>query len=93
VKRLPGPLRLRAAIDRQWQPGLWLLSDHHAAAAEKPRSRMPADSASVVPADFRQRRNRIRLTLGLVGVAPRVVVAAAGCAVQRSTSRTNQLSG
>jgi hypothetical protein len=38
VRRLPGPLRLRAAIDRGWRPGLYTAADHDAAAAEaKPR--------------------------------------------------------
>jgi hypothetical protein len=38
VRRLPAPLRLRAAIDRGWLPGLWLKADHDAAAAEpKPK--------------------------------------------------------
>jgi hypothetical protein len=38
VRRLPAPLRLRAAIDKGWLPGLWLKSDHDFAAAEpKPK--------------------------------------------------------
>ena len=37
VRRLPAPLRLRAAIDRGWQPGLYLKSDHDAAAAVEPK--------------------------------------------------------
>ena len=34
VRRLPGPLRVRAAVDRGWRPGLWLRSDHQRAAVE-----------------------------------------------------------
>jgi hypothetical protein len=40
VRRLPGPLRLRAAVDRGWRPGLYLATDHVAdreRAAAKPR--------------------------------------------------------
>jgi hypothetical protein len=44
VRRLPGPLRLRAAVDRDWLPGLYLASD--AAVEEKPR--VPANSSPVV---------------------------------------------
>lgn len=44
VQRLPGPLRLRAAVDRDWLPGLYLASD--AAVEEKPR--VPANSSPVV---------------------------------------------
>jgi hypothetical protein len=39
VRRLPGPLRVRATIDRGWRPGLWLASDHARAAAERPAKR------------------------------------------------------
>jgi hypothetical protein len=34
VNRLPGPLRVHAAVDRGWGPGLWLAADHTRAAAE-----------------------------------------------------------
>lgn len=34
VRRLPGPLRVRAAVDRGWRPGLWLADDHARFAAE-----------------------------------------------------------
>jgi hypothetical protein len=40
VRRLPGPLRVRAAVDRGWRPGLYLAADHVAdreRAAAKPR--------------------------------------------------------
>lgn len=38
VRRLPGPLRLRAAVDRGWLPGLYLQSDHaRHAEQQKPR--------------------------------------------------------
>jgi hypothetical protein len=38
VDRLPVPLRVRAAHDQGWKPGLWLRRDHEAAAAEaKPK--------------------------------------------------------
>jgi hypothetical protein len=39
VKRLPAPLRVRAAVDRGWKPGLWLKADHErerSAAAPRP---------------------------------------------------------
>jgi hypothetical protein len=39
VRRLPAPLRVRAAVDRSWKPGLWLKADHdreRAAAAPRP---------------------------------------------------------
>jgi hypothetical protein len=36
LKLLPGPLRIRRAHDLGWRPGLWLASDHRAA-AEKPK--------------------------------------------------------
>jgi hypothetical protein len=39
VRRLPGALRLRAAIDRDWRPGLYLQSDHERAAEEKTAKR------------------------------------------------------
>jgi hypothetical protein len=39
VRALPGPLRVRAAIDRGWKPGLWLAADHKAAAEQKPPRR------------------------------------------------------
>jgi hypothetical protein len=39
VQRLPGPLRVKAAADRQWAPGLYLASDHVRAAAEAPKKR------------------------------------------------------
>jgi hypothetical protein len=45
VRRLPAPLRLRATIDRGWRPGLSLVADHDAAAAEpevKPKRRLLA---------------------------------------------------
>ena len=35
VRRLPAALRLRAAIDKGWLPGLWLRSDHDRYAAEQ----------------------------------------------------------
>ena len=38
VRRLPATLRLRACVDRGWQPGLWLKADHDAyRAATAPR--------------------------------------------------------
>jgi hypothetical protein len=43
VQRLPGPLRLRAAIDRGWVPGLYLLADHERFAdgqRDKPRRKL-----------------------------------------------------
>jgi hypothetical protein len=39
VRRLPGPLRVRAACDRGFRPGLYLASDHARAAAERPARR------------------------------------------------------
>ena len=35
MRRLPAALRLRAAIDKGWLPGLWLRSDHDRYAAEQ----------------------------------------------------------
>jgi hypothetical protein len=67
VNRMPPPLRLRAAIDRGWRPGLWLKSDHDRFAAEaaevKPKrgglfaalagkSQAPADPAAAVGSEF-----------------------------------------
>jgi hypothetical protein len=51
LRRLPGALRLRAAVDRGWRPGLWLLSDHRAAAAGRTpsgcrRNRLPSPPSS-----------------------------------------------
>lgn len=43
LQRLPGPLRLRAAVDWGWVPGLWLKSDHDRFAVEqrdKPKRRL-----------------------------------------------------
>jgi hypothetical protein len=43
VRKLPGPLRLRAAIDRDFRPGLYLAADHVAVAAEaevKPKRKL-----------------------------------------------------
>jgi hypothetical protein len=37
LKRHPGPLRLRFAVERQWRPGLWLPSDHETREVERPR--------------------------------------------------------
>jgi hypothetical protein len=37
LKRHPGPLRLRFAVDRGWQPGLWLPSDHEQRQEERPK--------------------------------------------------------
>jgi hypothetical protein len=51
VRRLPGPLRVRAAHDRGWRPGLWTSADH---------AGMPADEA-------RQRWRGRLLALGRVG--------------------------
>ena len=42
IKQLPGPLRVRRAIDLGWRPGLWLKSDHDRFAADrdKPKRRL-----------------------------------------------------
>jgi hypothetical protein len=40
VQRMPGPLRVRAAHDRGWKPGLWLASDHARAAEAQPKRRL-----------------------------------------------------
>jgi hypothetical protein len=46
VNRLPGPLRVRAAVDKGWMPGLFLKADHDAFAVEpKPRRRLLAGLA------------------------------------------------
>ena len=45
ARRLPGPLRLRRAIDEGWLPGLYLEADHDAAATggePKPKRRLLA---------------------------------------------------
>jgi hypothetical protein len=51
VRRLPGPLRLRAAIDRGWRPGLYLQRDH-AAAASANRPMVAAVAAEPVGVEF-----------------------------------------
>jgi hypothetical protein len=37
LRHLPGPLRIRGAVDRDLKPGLYLRDDHERAAAEKPK--------------------------------------------------------
>jgi hypothetical protein len=45
VRRMPGPLRLRAAIDRDWLPGLYLATD--AAVEGKPERKVTAEPVAV----------------------------------------------
>jgi hypothetical protein len=53
VRRMPAPLRLRAAINRNWLPGLYLKSDHDAYAAEpKARRRLFAGKPSAPVVEF-----------------------------------------
>jgi hypothetical protein len=49
VRRMPAPLRLRAAIDKGWRPGLFLASDHVAFAAE-PKAKRRLFGGSKPPA-------------------------------------------
>jgi hypothetical protein len=82
LRRLPGALRLRAAVDRGWRPGLWLLSDHRAAAARPLESQVPAKPASVA-------REFARRVFGWSAFAAPSRGHGGTRAVQRSTSRTN----
>jgi hypothetical protein len=79
VRRLPGPLRLRASIDKGWRPGLYLASD--AAAEEAPESRVPAEPASVVT-EFAE--------FGRSGVVPPRPVGCRGRVRGSNASRPNQ---
>ena len=74
VRRLPAALRLRAAIDKGWLPGLWLRSDHDRYAAEqrdKPKRKLFAALSGRSSSDTTTVADEFRLDgFRLVSVAP-----------------------